>query len=179
MTLSFSVFCASQTSIRSGSNRSSASRRFVWLPSNANKGSTLSVEFWGGRFDGISGTLGFALERRVPLMLTTMLTAAVGVNRTLLQRLLRRWAFVPTFRRGVFVSLDVSYSAAATLPPCRRCRVNGALLPLLQINLRGQNLCKTLCYGCISEWSASEAGVLVLGLELVCVPTWANPAEAP
>ena len=36
--------------------------------------------------------------------------------------------FANAFRREVFASLDVSYIAAATLPPSRRCRVNGALL---------------------------------------------------
>ena len=37
--------------------------------------------------DGVSGTLRFPLERRVSLMLITMLVTAVGVNRTLLERL--------------------------------------------------------------------------------------------
>ena len=56
------------------------------------------------------------------------------------------WAFALVFRRVVFASLDVSCTAAATLPPSRRCRVNGALLdelllvtglaPLLQTNWR-------------------------------------------
>ena len=56
-------------------------------------------------------------ERRVSLMLITMLVAAVGVNRTLLRRLLGGWAFALAFRREAFASLDVSYTAAATLPP--------------------------------------------------------------
>ena len=50
-------------------------------------------EFWRGRHDGTSGTFGFPLECRVSLMLITMLIAAVGANRTLLQRLLGGWAF--------------------------------------------------------------------------------------
>ena len=54
---------------------------------------------------------------RVSLMFMTMLVCAVGVNRTVLQR----WA-------SALASLDVSYIAAATLPRCRRCRVNGVLL---------------------------------------------------
>ena len=66
-------------------------------------------------------------RRRVSLMIITMLVAAVGANRTLLLRLLRGWAFALAFRREVFASLDVSYTAA-TLPPSRRCRVNGGLL---------------------------------------------------
>ena len=37
-----------------------------------------------------------------------------GVNRTLLQRL---WAFALAFLREAFASLDVSCTAAATLPP--------------------------------------------------------------
>ena len=102
MTLSFSVSCTSQT--------------FMWIHRQ-------SKFRCGGRLDGMSGTLGFPLERRVSRMLTTMLTAAVGVNRTLLQRLLGGWAFALTFRREVFACLDVSYTAAATLLPCRRCRV--------------------------------------------------------
>ena len=66
--------------------------------------------------------------RRALLVLITMLVAAGGVNRTLLQRLLGRWAFALAFRREVFAGLDVSWTAATTLPPNRRCRVNGALL---------------------------------------------------
>ena len=65
---------------------------FLPMPANAGKsGSTLSGEVWGGRLDGVSGTFGFHRQDRVSLMLTTMLTAAVGVNRTLLQRFLRGW----------------------------------------------------------------------------------------
>ena len=72
----------------------------------------------------------FTLQRRVSLMLTTML-----------QRLLGGWAFEFASRREVFASFDVSYTAAASSLACRRCRVNGALLvtgfvSLLQTNLR-------------------------------------------
>ena len=64
------------------------------MPTHAGKaGTTITGDFGGGRVGAISGTLGFALERRVSLMLTTMLIAVVGVNRTLLQRFLRGWAF--------------------------------------------------------------------------------------
>ena len=127
-------------------------------PANAGKsGSTLSADFWGGRLDGVSGTLGFPQERRVSLMLVTMLIAAVSVNRTLLRRYLGGCAFALAFRREGFASFDVSYIAAATLPPSRRCRVNGALLdellpvtglaPLLQTNFKSGTLRKTLRYG--------------------------------
>ena len=60
-------------------------------------------------------------------MLITMLVAADGVSRTLLRRLLGGWAFALALRREAFASLDVSYTAAAILPPSRRCRVNGTL----------------------------------------------------
>ena len=40
-------------------------------------------------------------------------------------------AFALAFRRGVFASLDVSCTATATLPPCRRCQAKGALLDKL------------------------------------------------
>ena len=40
------------------------------------------------RVDGISGTLGFPVECPLSLMLTTMVIVAVGVNRTILQRVL-------------------------------------------------------------------------------------------
>ena len=63
------------------------------VPNVGKSDSTLSGEFWGGHFDGVAGTLGFPLERRVSLTLITMLIAAVGENRTLLQRLLGGWAF--------------------------------------------------------------------------------------
>ena len=81
------------------------------------------TEFWGGHLGGVAGTLGFPLERRVSLMLITMLIAAVGANRTLLQ--LRLWAFALAFRREVLACLDVSFTAAASLLPRRRCQVNG------------------------------------------------------
>ena len=81
-------------------------------------------------------------------MVITMQVAAVGVNRTLLQRLLGGSGFALAFRREVYACLDVSHTAAATLPPSRRCRVNGALLDelllvtglalLLQTNLRAE-----------------------------------------
>ena len=59
------------------------------MPTNAGKsGSTLWGELEGGRLDGISGTIGFPLERRVSLMLT------------MIQRLLGGWAFALAFRRG-------------------------------------------------------------------------------
>ena len=123
---------------------------FLQMPTNAGKsGRTLSGDFCRGRLDGVSGTLGFPLERRVSLMLVTMLISAMGVNRTLLRRLLGGWAFTLGFRREVFASLDVFTS----LPPSRRCRLNGALLdelllvtglaPLLETNLRAEP-CETL-----------------------------------
>ena len=71
-----------------------------------------SRECLGGRLDGISGTLGFPLEPRVSLMLTTMLIAAVGVSRTLFQRLLGGWSFALAFRREV----SCSFSSMQTVP---------------------------------------------------------------
>ena len=100
----------------------------------AKSGTTLAGEFWGGRLYGVAGTLGFPLGRRVSLMLITMLVAAVGVNRTLLQRLLGGWAFL-AFRREVF---------AATLPPSRRCRVNGSLLDELLLITGPASLLQTI-----------------------------------
>ena len=86
--------------------------------------------------------------RRVSLMLITMLVAATGAHRTLLQRLLGGWAFALAFRREAFACLDVAHSAAASLAPSRRCRVRGALIdelllitgpaPLLETNLRAE-----------------------------------------
>ena len=120
------------------------------MPANAGKsGSALSGESWGGQLDGVSDTLGFPLERRVSLMLAD----SVGVNRTLLGRFFGRWAFALAFRREVFASLDVFHTAATSLPPSRRCRLNGALLvelllvtglaPSLETNLRAEP-CETL-----------------------------------
>ena len=72
-----------------------------------------------------------------------MLVAAVGAN--LLQRFLGGCASALAF---AFASLAVSCTAAVTLPPCVRCRVNGALLNelllvtglafLLETNLRAE-----------------------------------------
>ena len=65
-----------------------------------------------------------------------------------MQRLLGGWAFALAFRREVFASLDVACTTATSLPPSRRCRLNGALLdelllvtglaPLLETNLRAE-----------------------------------------
>ena len=75
-----------------------------------------------------------------------MLIAAVGVNEDALATPLGRWKFAVAVRREAFAGLDVSHTAAATLRPCRRCGVDGALLdelllvtgldPLLQTNLQ-------------------------------------------
>ena len=56
--------------------------RFLAEPTDAGKsGSTLAGEFWGGHLDGVSGTLGFPLARRVSLMPISMLVVAMGVSR--------------------------------------------------------------------------------------------------
>ena len=81
-------------------------------------------------------------------MLTTMLVASTRANRTLHQHLLGGWAIALAFRREAFASLDAACTAATTLAPSRRFRVNGALLDelllvtrlahLLQTNLRAE-----------------------------------------
>ena len=76
--------------------------------------------------DGLASTLGDPLERRVSFMLTTMLVAAVGGNRTLLQRFLGGWAVALAFRRETFASLGVFHTAAAGFirraSPCHKTR---------------------------------------------------------
>ena len=57
-----------------------------------------SRENSGRTLDGVTGTLGFLLERRFSLVLITMLVAATGVSLTFLQRLIGRWAFALAFR---------------------------------------------------------------------------------
>ena len=140
--------------------RADALYDFLQMRTSAGKsGTTLFGELWGGRLDGVSGTLGFLLERRVSLMLVTMLISAVGVNRSLLRRLRERGAF----RREVFASLHVSCTAATPLPPSRRCRLNGALLDEFLLvtglapfftgdKLAGGTLRNTLRHRRISEW---------------------------
>ena len=61
-------------------------------------------------------------------MLITVLIAAVGAGRTLLQLPLEECAFALAFRREVLACLDVSFTAAASLLPRRRCQENGPLL---------------------------------------------------
>ena len=79
--------------------RADALYDFLQMPTNAGKsGSTLTEKFWGGHLDGVAGTLGFTLERRVSLVLITGLVTAKGANRTFLQRLLGGWAFALAFR---------------------------------------------------------------------------------
>ena len=68
---------------------------FLHMP--ANVAVHLERGFWGGRLDGLASTLGDPLERRVSFMLTTMLIAAVGGNRTLLQRFPGRVGIRPRF----------------------------------------------------------------------------------
>ena len=89
-------------------------------------------------------------------MLITMLIAAVGENRTLLQLPLGEWAFALAFRREVLGCLDVSFTAAASLPLRRQRQVNGPLLdelaPLLQTNLRAGPERKALRYRRLAEW---------------------------
>ena len=129
--------------------RADALYDFLQMPTSAGKsGSTLAGEFWGGHLDGVAGTLGFPLERRVSLMLITMLVAATGVSRTLLQRLFGACTVIIAFLREAFVCLDVAHAAAATLAPSRRCQVKGALFgelllvtglaPLLETKLRAE-----------------------------------------
>ena len=62
-------------------------------------------------------------------MLTTMLIAAVDVNAL----------------GTLGASLDVSHIAAATLPPCRRCQVKGALLDELLLVTGLAALLQTNC----------------------------------
>ena len=71
-------------------------------------------------------------ERRVSVMLITLLMAVVVGNRPdSLATLPGEGAFALALRREVFASLDVSCTATATLPPCRRCQAKGALLDKL------------------------------------------------
>ena len=118
---------------------------FLQMPTNAGKsGSECTLgSILGRTVDGVSGTLGFPLERRVSLVPVTMLISAVGVNRTLLRRLLGGWAFALAFRREVFASLDVSNTAATSLPPSRRFRLNGSLLHELLLVTRLARLLET------------------------------------
>ena len=173
-------------------HRSAVCRCLVRLPAATSAGkssSTISGEFWGGRLGGVSSRLGFPLERRISLTLITMLISALGTNRALLRRLLGRGrgrgrggggAFALPFRRQVFASLDVSYTAAATFPPSRRCRLNGALrdelplvtglAPIKETNLRAEP-CETLyatdaspraAGGCV-HWTRGVARLVRLG----------------
>ena len=94
-------------------------------------------------------------------MFITVLVAAIGVNRTLLQRLLGGCGHSPSlFDENIVASLDVAHTAATSLPPSRRCRLNGALLgelllvtglaPSLETKLEGGTQRDTLGYRRIS-----------------------------
>ena len=73
------------------------------------------AEFQRRHLDGVAGTLGFPLKRRVPPMFTTMLVAFAEVNRTLLHCLLGGWALALLFPTITFASLDMSPVVAACL----------------------------------------------------------------
>ena len=105
---------------------------------------------------------GFPLERWVSLMLVTVLISAVGVNRTLLRRLLGGWAFALAFRRAVFASRDVSYTAAIALPPSRGCRLNGALLDELVLVTGLAPFWKQTC-----EWNPAKHSALQMPHQMV------------
>ena len=93
-------------------------------------------------------------------MFAAVLVASEGVNRILLQRLLDGRVFALAFRREAFASLDVSYFAAALLPPCRRHSVKCGVLDelllalLLRANFRAEP-CDTLG-GCEAPISPSQ-----------------------
>ena len=70
-------------------------------------GSTLVGELWGGRLARVSGTLGPRFDSRIPLMLITVLVAAIGLGRMFLRRLLKGRNFT------LAVSPAVSASAHA------------------------------------------------------------------
>ena len=150
--------------------RADALYDFLQMPTNVGKsGSTLTGEFWRGHLDRVAGTLGFPLERRVSLMLITMLVAATGANRTLFQRLLGGWAFALTFRREAFACLGVACSGAASLAPSKRCRVSGALTDelllitglslLLETNFWAESLREAPRCRCLTRWCWRERRV--------------------
>ena len=118
--------------------------RFFQMPEDAGKsGSTFSGEFWRGRLDGVSGTLGFPLERRVSPRCWSLLWAWIG-------------PYCSASWEGVHSPslFDEKHSPALMCPslqpplcfPSRGCRVNGARLDefllvtglalLLETNLR-------------------------------------------
>ena len=147
MTRSFSAFCtfsdvhvdASPIEVQ----RADALYDFLHMPTNAgNSGSTLSGKFWRERLDDISGTLELPLERRVSLMLTTMLVAAVGANRDMMGREEGRSARSIRQPRSVLQTALLDELLLVT-----------GLARLLQMNLRAKPCAKTPRNGCIAEWS--------------------------
>ena len=121
--------------------------RGVGMPVSEIKSGERTVrDVWGGELDGVRGTLGFSLGRRVSFMLTTVVGSVAGLTGLHLQQLLGIWTFALTFRREELSVLDVAFVAAAAFPPKRRCSITGPLLdellvatflgPLLTANLR-------------------------------------------
>ena len=47
--------------------------------SESKSGECTAHDVWGGEFDGVRGTLGFSLGRRVSLMLTAVVGAVIGL----------------------------------------------------------------------------------------------------
>ena len=155
-----------QTYIPIHAHRSSARRCLVRhpirIPAHAGKpGSTPR-----GRALGRTAwtTLGFPLARRVSLMLISMLVAAMGVNRKLLQTPSRRRGFPPWPSAEKYsASLDVSYTASHRIAATQDdARENGALIdelvpvtrlaPLLETNLRTEPSDKFYATDAFSEW---------------------------
>ena len=122
----------------------------------------------GGRLDGVSGTLGFPLERWVSLVIFTMLDAAVGVKSDALTASPGREGkgIRPRLRREGFASIDVSYTTVKST----QYQINKALLnkllhitrfaPMLQTNLRAEP-CENLC---AADASSSGAGGCVASI---------------
>ena len=99
------------------------------MPLSVDKGySGTLAELWGAEIDGVTGRVGFPMERRASLILASVLGLVHGTNRAGLQQLLGGWNFVFAFRRELACVLDVADVAAQRFPPRRVSHLDGALV---------------------------------------------------
>ena len=138
------------------------------------------AEFWGGALDGISGSLGFPMQRRVILMYV------LGVTRRSLQQTLGAWIFALSFKREARCCLDVAFMCARKLPTRNLVPACGALLDDLLLaegrssSRKLDHVLRKLAYECLASsltidllWVPSTWRVRPHGISL-----WNNGAAA-
>ena len=70
------------------------------------------VEVWGAEIRGYRGTVGYGLQKRCTLVMSTLLACSLGVSGKQLMQLIGTWSYACSYRREALAVLDVSFIAA-------------------------------------------------------------------